>query len=221
MSEALAGYPRITRRTLHDEVLERLRDMIIEGRLEPGQRINEGPVGAQLGVSRTPLREAIKTLASEGLVEILPAKGAIVRKFTERDLAQILQVLKTLEQLGGRMACEQASDETIAAIHGLHKRMLELYETRERLEYFKLNQAIHSAIVAASGNAVLAEMHETLQARIKRLRFIGNEGPVKWAGAVAEHEEMMAALLKRDAEALADVIGRHMESTRLRVHDVL
>lgn len=220
MSDA-AEYPRITRRTLHEEVLERLRDMIIEGRLEPGQRINEGQIGAQLGVSRTPLREAIKTLVSEGLVEIQPAKGAVVRKFTARDLYQVLEVLKSLEQLGGRMACDQGSDSSIEAIHALHKRMLVLYETRERLEYFKLNQAIHSAIVAASGNTVLMEMHETLQARIKRLRFIGNEGPVKWAGAVAEHEDMMAALLKRDAEALSEAIGRHMDSTLLRVREVL
>lgn len=220
-SQASELYPRITRRTLHDEVLERLRDMIIEGRLAPGQRINEGQVGAQLGVSRTPLREAIKTLASEGLVEIQPAKGAVVRRFSEKDLAQILQVLKTLEQLGGRMACQHASDAAIEAINAMHTQMLALYKANNRLEYFKLNQAIHSALVAASGNAVLAEMHETLQARIKRLRFIGNEGPAKWAGAVAEHEEMMAALLKRDADALADVIGRHMDSTRLRVHDVL
>lgn len=221
MSEAAADYIPITRRTLHDEVLERVRDMIIEGRLAPGQRINEGQVGAQLGVSRTPLREAIKTLASEGLVEILPAKGAIVRKFTARDLADILEVVKSLEQLGGRIACAQASDATIAAIHTLHKDMLALYATRERLDYFKLNQAIHSAIVAASGNAVLAEMHTTLQARIKRLRFVGNEGPEKWAGAVAEHEDMMAALLKRDAEALSEAIGRHMDTTLVRVREVL
>ncbi len=221
MSETAADYPPIMRRTLHDEVLERLRDMIIEGRLAPGQRINEGQVGAQLGVSRTPLREAIKTLASEGLVEILPAKGAIVRKFTARDLADILEVIKSLEQLGGRISCAQASDATIEAIHKLHKDMLALYETRDRLDYFKLNQAIHSAIVAASGNAVLAEMHTTLQARIKRLRFVGNEGPEKWAGAVAEHEDMIAALLKRDGEALSEAIGRHMDTTLVRVRDVL
>ncbi|SEK93362.1 DNA-binding transcriptional regulator, GntR family [Bosea lupini] len=220
-SEAQDTYPRITRRTLHEEVLERLRDMIIEGRLGPGQRINEGAVGAQLGVSRTPLREAIKTLASEGLVEIQPAKGAIVRKFSAGDLLQILEVLKTLEQLGGRMTCAQASDETIAAIKALHDEMMELYRTRNRLDYFKLNQAIHSAIVAASGNDVLVEMHGTLQARIKRLRFIGNEGPEKWAGAVAEHEEMIAALLKRDGDALAVIIGKHMDSTLVRVRDVL
>ena len=221
MSETAADYTPIMRRTLHDEVLERLRDMIIEGRLAPGQRINEGQVGAQLGVSRTPLREAIKTLASEGLVEILPAKGAIVRKFSARDLADILEVIKSLEQLGGRIACAEASDATIEAIHTLHRDMLALYATRDRLDYFKLNQAIHSAIVAASGNAVLAEMHTTLQARIKRLRFVGNEGPEKWAGAVAEHEDMMAALLKRDADALSEAIGRHMDTTLVRVREVL
>lgn len=220
-SEAQDAYPRITRRTLHEEVLERLRDMIIEGRLTPGQRINEGAVGAQLGVSRTPLREAIKTLASEGLVEIQPAKGAVVRKFSAQDLLQILEVLKTLEQLGGRMTCAQASDAAVAAIKALHDEMMELYRARNRLDYFKLNQAIHSAIVAASGNSVLVEMHGTLQARIKRLRFIGNEGPEKWAGAVAEHEEMIAALLKRDGEALAAIIGKHMDSTLVRVRDVL
>ncbi|WP_332685106.1 GntR family transcriptional regulator [Bosea sp. (in: a-proteobacteria)] len=219
--EAAEAYPRIQRRTLHDEVLERLRDMIIEGRFAPGQRINEGLVGAQLGVSRTPLREAIKTLASEGLVEIQPAKGAIVRKFTAQDLLQILEVLKALEQLGGRTACAQASDAAIAAIKALHDAMMELYRTRNRLEYFKLNQAIHSAVVAASGNDVLVEMHATLQARIKRLRFIGNEGPEKWAGAVAEHEEMIEALTKRDGEALAAAIGKHMDSTLVRVRGVL
>lgn len=220
MTEALGDIIRITpRRTLHEEVLERLRDMIIEGRLEPGQRINEGLVGAQLGVSRTPLREAIKSLASEGLVEMQPTKGAVVRKLRASDLRQILEVLTSLEQLGGRLACAQASDETIQALAALHAQMMELYAQRNRLEYFKLNQAIHTAIVAASGNTVLTEMHETLQARIKRLRFVGNEGPVKWAGAVAEHEEMMAALAKRDGDALAEAIGRHMAHTLTRVAD--
>lgn len=221
MTEAAEAYPRIQRRTLHEEVLERLRDMIIEGRLEPGQRINEGAVGAQLGVSRTPLREAIKSLASEGLVEMQPAKGAVVRRFSLRDLREILEVIKSLEQLGGRIACAQATDAQIAEVVALHEKMMALYVEKNRLEYFKLNQAIHSAIVAASGNAVLMEMHETLQARIKRLRFIGNEGPAKWAGAVAEHERMIVALKKRDGEALAVEIGKHMDHTLDRVKEVL
>ena len=221
MTEAAEAYPRIQRRTLHEEVLERLRDMIIEGRLEPGQRINEGAVGAQLGVSRTPLREAIKSLASEGLVEMQPAKGAVVRRFSLRDLREILEVIKSLEQLGGRIACAQATDAQIAEVVALHERMMALYAEQNRLEYFKLNQAIHTSFVQNSGNAVLAEMHETLQARIKRLRYVGNSEPSKWANAVAEHEEMIKALKKRDANRLAEVVGRHLDATVIRVKDVM
>ncbi len=220
-TESFDDVPRIVRRTLHSEVLNQLRDMIIEGRLAPGARINEGQIGAILGVSRTPLREAIKSLTSEGLVEIVPAKGAVVRRFSEQDLAQILQVLKVIEQLGARLTCANATDETIRGIREMHDRMMKLYKSGRRLEYFKLNQAIHTSFVQVSGNAFLAEMHETLQARIKRPRYLGNGAPEKWKQAVAEHEEMIAALSKRDGEALAQVIGRHLDATVLRVKDIL
>lgn len=219
--EALDGVTRITRVTLHDAVLNQLRDMIIEGKLAPGTRINEGPVGASLGVSRTPLREAIKTLASEGLVEILPAKGAIVRRFSEKDIKDILDILKTLEQMAARLACAHASDAEIAAIGRLHQDMLKLYADRNRLAYFKLNQAIHSAIVRASGNPALAQVHQQLQAQIKRVRFVGNEQPDRWAGAVAEHEEMHLALQARDGEKLAEILGRHLDKTLDRVRDAI
>jgi DNA-binding GntR family transcriptional regulator len=221
ISEGFEDVPRIVRRTLHSEVLNQLRDMIIEGRLAPGARINEGQIGTILGVSRTPLREAIKSLVSEGLVEIVPAKGAVVRRFSEDDLIQILQVLKAIEQLGARLTCETASDAAIKGICDLHDEMMALYKAGNRLEYFKLNQAIHTSFVQNSGNAVLAEMHETLQARIKRLRYVGNSEPSKWANAVAEHEEMIKALKKRDANRLAEVVGRHLDATVIRVKDVM
>lgn len=221
MSIATQPSIRIQRRTLHDEVLERVRDMIIEGILEPGQRINEVMIGEQLGVSRTPLREAIKTLASEGLVEMQPSRGAVIRKFSNTDIQNILEVIKSLEELAGRLACERAPDETIAHIRTLHDAMIDEYRAGNRLEYFKLNQLIHSSLVAASGNDVLTELHDTLQARIKRLRFIGNAGAEKWAGAVQEHEHMMKALEKRDAEALGQSIRSHMDATWKRVSDVL
>jgi DNA-binding GntR family transcriptional regulator len=213
------GVTRITRVTLHDAVLNQLRDMIIEGSLAPGQRINEGQVGAALGVSRTPLREAIKTLASEGLVEIVPARGAIVRRFSEANIREILEVLKALEQTAALRLCREGSDADIAGIVKLHDEMMHLYTARDRLPYFKLNQSIHSAIVKSSGNTVLAETHGQLQARIKRIRFIGNETPDRWAAAVAEHEEMIVALKRRDGAALAEVLGRHLDKTVDRVRD--
>jgi len=220
-TQDLGSIPPIARKTLHDEVVERLRDLIIEGRLAPGTRINEVQVGAMLGVSRTPLREAIKTLAREGLVENVPSRGAVVRRFSERDVAQILEVLKALEQLAARLACQNADDKTIAEIADMHRRMMSLYKRRQRLEYFKLNQAIHSAIVKVSGNEALAEMHGLLQARIRRVRYLGHETPGQWADAVAEHEEMIAALTKRDGEALAEVMGRHLDATLVRVRRAL
>lgn len=220
-SSSFSRVAPIIRVTLHDEVLTRLRDLIIEGHLAPGSRINEGQVGVSLGVSRTPLREAIKTLVSEGLVEILPAKGAIVRKFGERDVFNILEVLKNLEQCAARLLCARASDTELAALTCLHREMLLLYARRDRLAYFKCNQQIHSGLVRASGNPVMAETHEQLQARIKRVRFVGNDRPDRWECAVAEHDQMCAAWSARDAEGLSFVLGLHLDRTMDRVRDAI
>ncbi len=215
----MQGVAPIARVTLHEEVLTRLRDMIIDGSLQPGSRINEVQAGASLGVSRTPLREAIKTLASEGLVEIVPARGAVVRRFGERDVFHILEVLKSLEQTAAHLLCREASDEELAALTELHEEMMGLYRSRDRLPYFKCNQQIHSGIVRASGNPVLAETHDQLQSRIKRVRFVGNETQDRWAGAVAEHEEMCAAWKRRDGARLAAIVGLHLDRTMERVKD--
>lgn len=213
--------PPIARRTLHDEVVARLRDMIIDARLAPGARIHEGQIGAYLGVSRTPLREALKTLASEGLVDIVQGRGAVVRRFSRKDVFDMLEALRLLEQAAGRLACERASDAAVAELAAIHETMLALYRAGRRLEYFKVNQQIHTAIVRLSGNETLAWAHDQIQARMKRIRFIGNESPEKWAAAVAEHDEMVAALQARDGTRLAAVLGRHLERTWERVQDSL
>lgn len=211
----------IRRTALHDTLVNRLRDMIIEGHLSPGTRLNEGQLGQMLGVSRTPLREAIKYLASEGLVELVPSRGAVVKRFGAKDVQDMLLVLGTLEELAGKLACTIARDEDIAEIRVLHDRMVQHYKAGDRLEYYKLNQSIHTAIVALSGNAPLAEIHAMLQTRLKRIRFIGHEGPEKWAAAVAEHEEMIAALEARDQQRLAAVLGRHLTNAWERVRGAL
>ncbi|WP_279482162.1 GntR family transcriptional regulator [Aureimonas sp. SK2] len=216
----LAGAPdlgRISRTSLHDTIVNRLRDMIIEGALEPGTRLHEGQLGEALGVSRTPLREAIKYLASEGLVELVPSRGAVVRRFDRKDVHDMLVVIRELEHLAGRLACEAGSDAGIAAVRRAHDAMVERYQARDRLAYYKLNQEIHTRIVELSGNAALAHVHAGLQMRLKRVRFIGHEGPEKWAAAVAEHEEMIAALEKRDGEALAEILARHLSRAWDRV----
>ncbi len=211
----------ITRQPLHDLVVTRLRDMIIDGSLVPGGRINESRLCEQLGVSRTPLREAIKTLAGEGLVDLLPGRGTVVRKFTPEDAKGMLEVLAEMEGLAGRLACERASDDVIGGIVAVHNEMMDLYRTGDRMAYYKLNQQIHSMIAAASGNTTLAELHGNLQGRMKRIRFIGNAEPEKWRGAVAEHEQMIDALSQRDGAALEKILRLHLENTWQRIRDGL
>jgi DNA-binding GntR family transcriptional regulator len=212
---------RIVRRTLHDEVVARVRDMIIDGTLAAGTRVHEGQIGARLGISRTPLREALKALASEGLVDLVPARGAVVHRFSPKDVEDMLIVLGTLEALAGRLACANATDAQLREMRGLHNEMMRLYERRDRLNYFKTNQSIHSAFIRLSGNAALSYVHDLLQSRLKRIRFIGHEGPEKWAAAVAEHEEMIRALEARDGERLAAALTGHMSEAWRRVSDII
>ncbi|KRD60320.1 GntR family transcriptional regulator [Ensifer sp. ENS10] len=216
------GGPGPIRRTaLHDTLVSHLRDMIIEGDLLPGTRLHEGQLGEQLGVSRTPLREAIKYLASEGLVELVPSRGAVVKRFSAKDVHDMLTVLQTLEELAGKLACEAASDAGIAEVRALHDEMVQRYKAGDRLQYYKLNQQIHSAIVQLAANAALADMHAVLQTRLKRIRFIGHEGPEKWAAAVSEHEEMVVALEARNKAKLSEVLGRHLMNAWERVRDAV
>jgi DNA-binding GntR family transcriptional regulator len=211
----------IARPTLHDAIVARVRDMIIEGELAPGTRLHEGNLGKMLGVSRTPLREALKFLVSEGLLELSPGRGAVVRQFSAKDVHDSLIVLGNLEGLAGRLACEHATDAEIGEVRQLHDRMMDMYEKRDRLPYFKLNQSIHSAILRLSKNEALVSVHNVLQARLKRIRYIGNEGPEKWAGAVADHEEMINALKARDADRLSKVLTDHMAKTWERVRNAI
>lgn len=211
----------IARHSLHEAILSRLRDMIIEGHLPSGSRLNEAQICAQLGVSRTPLREAIKFLASEGLVELVPPRGAVVKAFGAKEVADMLDVIRILEQNAAIIACRAATDQAIQNVRDLHDQMIDCYRSEDRLAYYKLNQAIHSAIVALADNGPLSDVHGRLQMRLKRIRFVGHEGPEKWASAVSEHQEMIEALEARDAQRLSDVLGQHLTRAWLRVRDSL
>ncbi|MHB1304042.1 MAG: GntR family transcriptional regulator [Acidiphilium sp.] len=211
----------IRRWTLHDELVSRIRDMIIEGRMAPGQRVHEGLLGKTLGVSRTPLREALKFLASEGLVELVAGRGAVIREFSQTDVHDMLEVLGEIEALGGRLACARASDTELAHMRALHDEMMRLYAAADQLGYYKCNQAIHSGLALLSGNAFLAATHDTIQSRLKRVRFIGHDKPAHWSSAVAEHDEIMTALENRDAERLSAAIKHHLHQAWLRAREVM
>ena len=211
---------QIERTSLHEEVTHRLRDMIVSLRLPPGERIQELEVAQLLGVSRTPVREAIKVLTAEGLVELLPLRGAIVKAFSAKDARDMLEVIALLETHAGERAC-QASQNRIDEVLDLHRQMKVFFESRQRLEYFALNQRIHEALIALADNDTLSMTHATLSKRMRSLRYSGNATPENWNAAMAEHELMMRALAARDGQALSRTMGEHIRNTWPRIKDVV
>ena len=200
----------IARRPLHEEATERLRDLIVQGRLTPGARLNERVLTAQLGVSRTPLREAFKVLATEGLVELLPNRGAIVSEIDALRVAETLAVMGALEALAGEFACLNATDGQINEIRSLHHEMLANHARGDLAGYFKFNQAIHLKIVKYSGNTVLHNTYRQLNANVRRARYMANLSQERWDAAVREHGEILAALAARDVTRIKTLLAEHL-----------
>ena len=200
----------IIRRPLHEEATDRLRDLIVQGRLAAGARLNERLLTAQLGVSRTPLRDAFKVLATEGLVELLPNRGAIVSQMDPVRLSESLAVMGALEALAGELACLCATDAQINEIRALHFEMLAYHARGDLAGYFKFNQAIHLKIVKYSGNAVLFNTYRQMNGNVRRARYMANLSKERWDAAVREHDAILAALSARDVERIKALLSDHL-----------
>lgn len=205
-------------RLLVSQVASTLRDMIIQDELKPGTRIRERQLSERLKVSRTPLREAIRILVSERLVDSHPNRGAVVADPSPDDVRQMLEVLGMLEAMGGELAAKAATDEQIEEILALHHEMLTAYYRKDKLAYFKLNQAIHKSIVVAGGNRVLVETHGHLNARLYRIRYISNQRNDRWHEAIEQHERIAVALKARDGARLVELLRDHIIHTWLKVY---
>ncbi|HEY1857671.1 GntR family transcriptional regulator [Acidocella sp.] len=207
--------------SLHDEVLARLRDYIVEGNLSDGARIPERELCTQFGVSRTPLREALKVLASEGLVDLLPNRGARVRALRAEDYKELFDVMGGLEALAGRLACESMSQAQYAEIEALHHEMYGFYLRRDLHEYFRSNQEIHQKIVDAAGNRALTGMYATVAGQIRRLRYAANLDAKRdrWAEAVREHEAILDALRRRAGAELSDILFKHLRNKQIAARE--
>jgi DNA-binding GntR family transcriptional regulator len=211
----------IARRQLHDELLERLRDLIISCELAPDSKIPEKELCERFGVSRTPLREALKVLAYEGLVVLQPNRGATVSPLTTADLRDVVPIYTRLEALAGELACSHCSDADIEEIRALHEEMVGHYRTRSFKAHFALNEAIHERIHAGAGNPTLFSMLRSMSSRIRRARIYANAIEDRWADAIREHEDIIDALQARQGERLAGLLRSHMENTFESIKDCL
>jgi DNA-binding GntR family transcriptional regulator len=200
----------IQRRYLHDEAADRLRELILSDRLAPGDRVNELELSEQFGISRTPMREAIKILAAEGLLETLPNHGARVAQIGARELEEMIEVVAALEAAGGDLACRHVEDAEVAAIEADHDAMLEAWRRGDEATYFARNRAIHDAIMAASRNRTLINLYNAISGRIQRARYSAHKTAAQWEKAVREHETILGLLRERDGPALATAMREHV-----------
>jgi DNA-binding GntR family transcriptional regulator len=200
----------IGRRPLHDEVADRLRELIMSGELAPGERLNERSLTERFGISRTPLREAVKILSAEGLVKLLPNRGAVVSTVTRADAENLLQLIGALEALGGELACRRATDQQIDEIAKLTRRMRVSHTDRNLAEFLLCNQRIHEKIIDAGGNAELADAYRRTAGRIRCAHYMTECSQARWDESMDEHDEILDALVKRDAERLKALLVDHV-----------
>jgi DNA-binding GntR family transcriptional regulator len=202
----------MARPALHEQVAGRLREMLVEGRIAPGAKLNERQLCEVLQVSRTPLREAIKMLAAEGLVALFPNRGAVALQLDEQAVRHTFEVMGGLEAISGELAAQRITEAELDEIRAMHFEMLAAYTRRDLPAYYRLNARIHRAINAAARNPVLCDTYDRLNARLQALRFRSNQDGDKWQRAVEEHEKMIDALTRRDGAALSQLLARHLEN---------
>ena len=212
-ASARAFRKRISRGNLHDEVVEVLRDMIIQDELSPGMRIPEAELCALLGISRTPLREAIRVLASEGLVTPLPRRGVVVATPTPEEIRGLLLSLGAIESVCAPLACENFTAEEIRKIRQQHERMMRHHARGQKREYYETNQTIHEAVIGGARNSFLSDLHRSLSLRILRVRYFIDLPKTAWARALGEHEQILECIEKRNGKKLASLLLEHFEGT--------
>jgi DNA-binding GntR family transcriptional regulator len=206
---------------LAEQVAASVRDMIIRGTLSPGERVVERKLCLELGVSRTPMREALKLLRQDGLIEISLNRGARVAAYGAREADGLFEVIAQLEAMAAARFVRVAPASAVARLEVLHRQMLALHEARRLDDYFDVNSAIHELIVTGAGNPTLIESHRRLMVRARRGRYMAIMDEARWEQAVREHEALMAALRAGAAEAAGVVWREHLLNTGRSVVAVL
>jgi DNA-binding GntR family transcriptional regulator len=206
---------------LHEQAAARLRLLIVRGDLAPGEPLLEADLSDALGISRTPLREALKRLASEGLVELRLNRSAIVAPLRVAELAELFEAVSAIERCAAELAATRMSERDIERLEALQQRIEWHHDRGELRDYFEVNQQIHGAIVGLAGNSVLKATHDMLMPRAERARFLALRVRGRWDESVREHREILAALKARDATRAGALLGHHVRRTGLVMADAL
>ncbi|MEO1197809.1 MAG: GntR family transcriptional regulator [Pseudomonadota bacterium] len=208
----------LVRLPLVPQIVARLREEIVAGSWAPGQKMPEAELSRRFSVSRTPLRQAFKALESEGLLELLPNRGACVTAPTVEGLDDKLALIAVMEGLSIECACASAPDAALDHIVSLHQEMMESYDAQDAKSYYRLNASIHRAIVKAGDNRILIGIHETLMNHVERARNLANISHRLDEGSRRDHEKIIAALQARKGKVARRLMEKHCMDVRKAVN---
>ncbi|MGR3659947.1 MAG: GntR family transcriptional regulator [Paracoccaceae bacterium] len=211
-STVATAIPSLSRQRLADQIADILREQMLTGLLQPGHAIHERETSAALGVSRTPLREAILILEAEGLVDTAPARSPVVANPSVEELTNLLLVQAALEALAGEQACANATDAEIRAIRDLHEQILISDSSADTVSHFKTDMMLHEAIVQSTKNQPLIKTHKQYNSRLWRARYVSSSLRLGRASSMKDHRLMVEALERRDGTETARVMRSHLES---------
>lgn len=206
---------------LAERVAYSLRDMVIRGVLKPGDRIVERQLCMKLGVSRTPMREALKLLRQDGLIDISRNIGARVTPYTAEDAESLFEVIAVLEGLAAARFASHASPAARKSLEDLHEQICDLRARQQLDQYFDSNSAIHDLIVSGAENPVLLDSHRRLMLRVRRGRYMAIMDSARWDEALREHEALVAAIRAGASTAAEHIWREHLRNTGRAVASAL
>lgn len=202
-----------------EQIAKQLRRDILLGVLAPGAPIKERDNALEMGVSRTPMREAIRILAKEGLVVLRPSRSPIVAQPSLKEVTNAIEVLSALEMLSLRLACERATDEELADIRQVERHMADNYDTFDDVDRFEIDMSFHIAIARASHNEMLAETHSSYLARLWRARYLSAIKKRSRERVLHQHSAIIAGLEARDVVAAQKELNAHLEHLLVNVSE--
>jgi DNA-binding GntR family transcriptional regulator len=200
--------------TLTDRIYQLLKENIVRHRLKPGARLLDQEIAESLNVSRTPVREALNRLGTEGLVEIIPRRGAFVINLSAKDMKDIYEVREVLEVLAVRLAVPRLSDEDILGLEETLEAFSNALDRKEHLTCFELDKEFHDRIVRLSGNAKLAEINTLLGGNIQTTRWRHCQNDHRQQLSLQEHRAILDALIKRDVDLASELVSDHIRSVK-------
>lgn len=197
---------------LRDVVFKTLRQAILTGELKPGERLMEIHLADRLGVSRTPIREAIRKLELEGLVTMIPRRGAEVAQISASNLKDVLEVRQALDALGVELACERITEEGLEALREACDYFAQVTSTKDATVITKADVALHDVIIAATGNERLQQMISNLSEQMYRYRFEYIKDSSYHALLIEEHRRIYESIAARDKERAVKEIQQHIDN---------